>query len=76
MDKTVDSAENAVADIRSGSSIAVGGFGMCGVPTVLTEALRATGVDSLEIVSNNCGAQGWGLASLLLDGGRDRVIEL
>lgn len=74
MDKTIATATDAVADIPAGSSIAVGGFGMCGVPTVLIEALRETGADGLEIVSNNCGAQGWGLASLLLDRRIRRVI--
>lgn len=74
MDKTVATAEAAVGGIHSGNSIAVGGFGMCGVPTVLIEALRKQGTRDLEIVSNNCGAQGWGLAALLADGRIRRVI--
>ena len=65
MDKVVASAAEAVADIGSGASLAVGGFGLCGVPTVLIEALLALGVDRLETVSNNCGVDGWGLGMLL-----------
>jgi len=53
IDKTVESASAAVADITSGSSLAVGGFGLCGNPMVLIEALLATGVDD------------WGLGVLL-----------
>lgn len=65
IDKTVDSAIAAVADITSGSSLAVGGFGLCGNPMVLIEALLASGVDELSIVSNNCGVDDWGLGVLL-----------
>lgn len=74
MDKSILDSGAVIAGITSGSSIAVGGFGMCGVPTVLIEALRASGASDLEIVSNNCGAQGWGLATLLSDGRIRRVI--
>ncbi len=65
MDKVVGSAGQAVADITSGSSIAVGGFGLCGIPTVLIQALLDSGVDELEAVSNNCGVDDWGLGVLL-----------
>jgi len=65
IDKTVDSAIAAVADITSGSSLAVGGFGLCGNPMVLIEALLVSGVDELSIVSNNCGVDDWGLGVLL-----------
>ncbi|MCU1591544.1 MAG: 3-oxoacid CoA-transferase, subunit [Frankiales bacterium] len=65
MDKVVDSAAEAVADIPTGASLAVGGFGLCGVPTALIEALLAAGVDELETVSNNCGVDEWGLGMLL-----------
>jgi 3-oxoacid CoA-transferase subunit A len=74
MDKTVDSVAEAISPIVSGASVAVGGFGMCGVPTVLIEGLHAAGTRDLEIVSNNCGAQGWGLAMLLADRRIRRVI--
>src|ERR1019366_9026050 len=65
MDKVVDTAAQAVQDIRSGSSLAVGGFGLCGIPTALIEALLASGAADLETVSNNCGVDGWGLGVLL-----------
>jgi 3-oxoacid CoA-transferase subunit A len=65
MDKVVSSAAEAVADIARGSSLAVGGFGLCGIPSVLIAALLTTGVGDLEVVSNNCGVDGWGLGQLL-----------
>jgi 3-oxoacid CoA-transferase subunit A len=65
MDKVVDTAVEAVQDIGSGASIAVGGFGLCGIPTALIEALLASGATDLETVSNNCGVDGWGLGMLL-----------
>ena len=71
MDKTCASTAEAVADVLSGSSLAVGGFGMCGVPTDLVQAVLDTGVDELEAVSNNCGIDGAGLG-ILLGAGRIR----
>jgi 3-oxoacid CoA-transferase subunit A len=65
MDKVVGSAAEAVADIPSGASMAVGGFGLCGIPTALIEAVLASGVGGLETVSNNCGVDEWGLGMLL-----------
>lgn len=65
MDKLVASAADAVADIPSGARIAVGGFGLSGIPWVLIRALLDQGADQLEIVSNNLGAEGAGLARLL-----------
>ena len=67
MDKVVASAAEAVADIGSGSSLAVGGFGLCGVPSVLIAALHDAGVSDLEAISNNCGVDDWGLGILLRD---------
>src|SRR5215207_2855211 len=66
MDNEVGSAREAVADVGSGSSLAVGGFGLCGVPSVLISALLESGVGELEVVSNNCGVDGWGLGQLLV----------
>ena len=63
MDKTYASAAEAVADIPDGASLAVGGFGLSGVPIVLIRALLERGTRDLEVVSNNCGVDGWGLAS-------------
>jgi 3-oxoacid CoA-transferase subunit A len=65
MDKVVGSAAEAVADNPTGASLAVGGFGHCGIPQALIEALLDTGVDDLRTVSNNCGVDEWGLGSLL-----------
>ena len=65
MDKVVATAAEAVQDVRSGSSLAVGGFGLCGVPSALIAALLDSGVDELETVSNNCGVDQWGLGMLL-----------
>src|SRR3954463_14989932 len=59
------SAEEAVWDIRDGASLAVGGFGLCGIPSVLIHALLDSGVQDLEVVSNNCGVDDWGLGLLL-----------
>jgi acyl CoA:acetate/3-ketoacid CoA transferase alpha subunit len=55
MDKVVASAAEAVSDIGSGATLAVGGVGLCGIPSVLIDAVLDAGVDDLEIVSNNCG---------------------
>jgi 3-oxoacid CoA-transferase subunit A len=74
MDKTYESAADAVADIPSGAMIAVGGFGLVGVPIVLIRALLAQGTDHLEVISNNCGVDGWGLGEILSAGRIDRVI--
>jgi len=65
IDKTVSSAADAVADIPSGASLAVGGFGLCGIPSVLIQALYDAGVGDLSVVSNNCGVDEWGLGILL-----------
>ena len=65
MDKVVGSAAEAVRDIPGGASLAVGGFGLCGIPHVLINALLETGVSDLETVSNNCGVDEWGLGLLL-----------
>ena len=65
IDKTVGSAHEAVADIPGGASIAVGGFGLCGIPMVLIQALLEQGADELSVVSNNCGVDDWGLGVLL-----------
>ena len=65
VDKVVGSAAEAVAGIASGSSLAVGGFGLCGIPQALIDAVLATDATDLETVSNNCGVDEWGLGSLL-----------
>jgi len=67
VDKVAGSAADAIADIASGSTIAVGGFGLCGIPEVTIAALHDVGVDDLKIISNNCGVDTWGLGILLAD---------
>ena len=61
----VATAAEAVADVTSGSSVAVGGFGLAGIPWFLIEALLEQGADDLTVVSNNCGVDGAGLGLLL-----------
>ncbi|MGH3470784.1 MAG: CoA transferase subunit A, partial [Nocardioidaceae bacterium] len=65
MDKVVGSAQEAVADVTDGSTLAVGGFGLCGVPSVLIAAILDAGAADLQAVSNNCGVDEWGLGLLL-----------
>ncbi|MFE2431131.1 CoA transferase subunit A [Streptomyces sp. NPDC059373] len=73
MDKVVASAAEAVADVHDGASIAVGGFGLSGVPNTLIDAVHVKGVSGLSVVSNNCGAMDSGLAVLLSAGRIVRV---
>jgi 3-oxoacid CoA-transferase subunit A len=73
VDKTIESAAAAVADVPDGATIALGGFGLSGIPSVLIEALLAAGTSDLEAVSNNAGVDDWGLG-LLLGAGRLRRI--
>ena len=66
MSKLYPSAAAALADIvRDGQTIAVGGFGLCGIPEVLIAALRDSGVKGLTCISNNAGVDGFGLGQLL-----------
>jgi 3-oxoacid CoA-transferase subunit A len=65
MDKTVPTPADAVADVADGASLAVGGFGLCGIPQSLIEALHGRGSTGLRVVSNNCGVDDWGLGILL-----------
>ena len=66
MRKVYNSATEALAGVlRDGMTILSGGFGLCGVPTVLIEAIRESGVRDLTIVSNNAGIDGAGLGILL-----------
>jgi acyl CoA:acetate/3-ketoacid CoA transferase alpha subunit len=74
MDKTYPSAAAAVADIPDGATLTVGGFGLVGVPIVLIRAILEQGAKQLEIVSNNCGVDGWGLGVLLSQGRIRRII--
>ena len=65
--KVYDSAAAALEGvIKDGQTIAVGGFGLCGIPEALIEALRDSGVKDLTCISNNAGVDGFGLGLLLV----------
>jgi 3-oxoacid CoA-transferase subunit A len=74
MDKVLASADEAMADIPDGATLAVGGFGLCGIPSVLIDALLRAGTQRLEAVSNNAGVDDWGLGRLLGAGRLRRVV--
>src|ERR1035438_7636549 len=66
MNKTYPNAQAALdALIEDGMTLAVGGFGLCGIPENLILALRNTGKRNLAVVSNNAGVDDWGLGLLL-----------
>jgi 3-oxoacid CoA-transferase subunit A len=65
INKRVASADEAVADIFDGASLAVGGFGLCGIPEHLITALAEKGVKGLTCYSNNAGVDDFGLGLLL-----------
>ncbi|KCV24877.1 3-oxoacid CoA-transferase, A subunit [Bordetella bronchiseptica 00-P-2730] len=66
MDKVYASAAEALAGVvKDGQMIAVGGFGLCGIPEALIAALRDSGVKGLTCISNNAGVDGFGLGQLL-----------
>jgi len=68
MDKVVASAREAVGDISDGATLAVGGFGLCGVPIKLIDALLEQGTKDLTTISNNCGVDDQALGVLLYAG--------
>lgn len=66
MNKLYSSATLALQDVvQNGQTIAVGGFGLCGIPEALIEALKQTGVNDLTCISNNAGVDDFGLGKLL-----------
>ena len=65
MNKILPSAADAVADIPSGATIMLGGFGICGIPENLISALVATGVTGLHTIANNVGVDGFGMGLML-----------
>ena len=66
MNKVYPSAAAALQGIvRDGQLLAVGGFGLCGIPEALIEALKDSGVKNLTVISNNAGVDGFGLGKLL-----------
>jgi 3-oxoacid CoA-transferase subunit A len=65
MNKVVASAEAAVADIAAGSTIMLGGFGLCGIPENLIAALVKRRITGLHTISNNMGVDGFGMGLML-----------
>ncbi len=65
MNKVFSNAREAVKDIKDGSTIMLGGFGLCGIPENSISALVETGVKNLTCISNNAGVDGFGLGQLL-----------
>src|SRR5512141_1667684 len=65
INKVVGSAAEALRDVRDGATLVVGGFGLCGIPENLIQALVDRGVKNLTCVSNNAGVDDWGLGLLL-----------
>lgn len=64
--KVYDSAQSALKDVvQDGHTLAVGGFGLCGIPEALIAALKETGAKQLTCISNNAGVDGFGLGLLL-----------
>ncbi|NBO37384.1 CoA transferase subunit A [bacterium] len=73
--KLIDSALEAIADIDDGATLMVGGFGLCGIPEHLIEALRIKGVKNLICISNNAGVDDFGLGKLLQTGQIKKMIS-
>ena len=66
MAKLYSDADSALQDlVDDGMTLAVGGFGLCGIPEALIDALKNTGKSDLTIISNNCGVDDFGLGQLL-----------
>ncbi len=66
MNKTYNSAKDALSDLlKDGMTIMAGGFGLCGIPENLIDAIRDSGVKDLTVISNNCGVDDFGLGKLL-----------
>jgi 3-oxoacid CoA-transferase subunit A len=65
MDKRIASADAAIEKLADGATILMGGFGLCGIPENLVAALRRKGTKNLTIISNNPGAEDFGIGVLL-----------
>ena len=65
MSKVIADAHSAVADLPEGATLLVGGFGLCGIPEELIQAVRELGRRKLTVVSNNAGTTRFGLVQLL-----------
>jgi 3-oxoacid CoA-transferase subunit A len=69
VNKTIATADEAVADVFDGATIMIGGFGLCGVPDNLINALVRKGVRNIHTIANNVGVDGVG-TGLMLEGGQ------
>jgi 3-oxoacid CoA-transferase subunit A len=68
MNKVVGNADEAIQDIPDGATIMIGGFGLCGIPENLIQALVRRGTKNLTTISNNVGVDGYGMGLLLAAG--------
>jgi len=75
MKKVFSDAEEAIFDITDDTTIMLGGFGLCGIPENLIEALRKKGVKGLTCISNNAGVDDFGLGRLLTAGQIRKMIS-
>ena len=76
MKKVYSSADDALAGVlKDGMTIMSGGFGLCGIPEILIEAVKRTGVKGLTVISNNAGVDGLGLGVLLESGQIAKMIS-
>lgn len=74
IDKAIDGAAAAVADIHDGASVMIGGFGTAGMPDELIDALIARGVGDLTIINNNAGNGEHGVAALIREGRVRKIV--
>jgi 3-oxoacid CoA-transferase subunit A len=74
MNKVFPNADAAISDLSDGATIMVGGFGLCGIPENLIEAVRRKGLKRLTVISNNAGVNTFGLGRLLETCQIERVI--
>ncbi len=74
INKRIESAEKAVADIKDGSVVLIGGFGMTGEPRELCNALAARKVRHLTIVTNNAGSGEFGIGKLMAEGCVETIV--
>jgi 3-oxoacid CoA-transferase subunit A len=65
MDKRIASADEGIANLRDGMTVMMGGFGLCGIPENLIDAVWRKGARDLTIISNNAGIDGFGIGLLL-----------
>jgi 3-oxoacid CoA-transferase len=75
MDKRVESAMAAIADVESGATIMMGGFGLCGIPENLIAAVRERGIKDLTVISNNAGVDDFGIGVLLQTGQVKKMVS-